>query len=262
MTNQPSFFRHFFLNLRMPYMDLATKFLCCLFLFMEMAFLGAAIWPTAWLILTFSPKISSPAAWTLLILAAVLVFNYAYLIAILIIRIIIPRPREGYFPRRENGRPPAEGLILMLNLFLVMARYLTPWAALFSSVLVNLFPLHFFYRRFFGPDTPTITLGDLYRCLDPYLVEAGRNVQFGFACTILGHIFDDNGLLIQKVKIGDYAVVGGESTIMPGVEVGHHAVIGSRSLVLSGTRIKPYELWAGTPARKIKDLTPGNRVQE
>jgi hypothetical protein len=256
MTDYKSIFRLFLQNYRMPYMDFASKLLCCLFMLSILVLFGVAIWPTSWFLLTFSPKATTPLDWTLLILAAILVFNYAYLVAILIVRILIPKPKEGYFPRQENGRPPIEGFLLMLNFFLVMARYLTPWAALFSSVLVNLFPLHFFYRQFFGPDMPTIAAGDLYRCTDPYLLEAGKNVQFGFGCTILGHIFDNDGLLIQKVKIGDHAVVGSESLIMPGVEIGHHAVIGTRALVLVGTVIKPYELWAGTPARKIKDMHP------
>lgn len=99
-------------------------------------------------------------------------------------------------------------------------------------------------------------MGDVYVCLDPYLMTAGSNVQFGFDCLIICHLFDNRGLLIRGVSIGDDAVVGGKSLIMPGVTIGHHAVVGARSLVATGTDIKPYEFWAGTPARKIRDIQP------
>ena len=48
---------------------------------------------------------------------------------------------------------------------------------------------------------------------------------------------------------------------MPGVEVGHHAVVGNRSNVTPGTIIKPYEFWAGVPAKKIKDLAPEGQMR-
>ncbi|MDO9111679.1 MAG: hypothetical protein Q7U40_13555, partial [Desulfatirhabdiaceae bacterium] len=73
---------------------------------------------------------------------------------------------------------------------------------------------------------------------------------------IIGHIIDNNGLLIRKVKIGDHAWVDALSLIMPGVEIGDRAVIGAQAMVSVGTIINPYEYWAGTPARKIKDLHP------
>jgi len=243
-------------------MDTAKRLLLFLFLIMELILIGAALWPTCWLILTYAPRASTPIHWVLLILGAILVFNYGYLLALLALRLIIPVPKEGYFPRRPDGRPPAEALIPMLNFLLVKARFHTPWAALFSSVLVNIFPLHYLFRRYFGPHTSSATLGDTYYCLDPYLLEAGKNVQFGFNCVITGHIFDNKGFLVRRVKIGDHAVIGGDSTLMPGVEVGHHAFVGNRSNVTPGTIIKPYEFWAGVPARKIKDLSPEGQMRQ
>jgi acetyltransferase-like isoleucine patch superfamily enzyme len=153
-------------------------------------------------------------------------------------------------------------MIFMLNVMLIKARLQTPWAGLFSSVLVNLFPLRHLYPRIFGPHTRSNSMGDVYLALDPYYLEVGEQVTIGFHATILCHYFDRRGLYIKRVKIGDGAVVGGESTLMPGVEVGHHAVIGSRSLVMPNTMIGPYEFWAGTPARKIRDLAPESTLQK
>jgi acetyltransferase-like isoleucine patch superfamily enzyme len=126
---------------------------------------------------------------------------------------------------------------------------------MFSSVLVNIFPLDLLYRTFFGPRSWSATMGDTVYCIDPHMVEVGRNVQLGFHCTLIGHLFDNRGMLLRKIVIEDHAVVGGESTLMPGVRVGHHSIIGVRSVVPAETTIPPYEYWAGTPARKVKNLT-------
>jgi hypothetical protein len=76
----------------------------------------------------------------------------------------------------------------MLNALLVILRFRSPWATFISSLLVNTFPLRCFYRRFFGPDTSSTTIGDNYVCLDPYMVKAGKNVQFGAFSVIAGHV--------------------------------------------------------------------------
>ena len=245
----------------MPKADTGKRLLLFLFLVMEFILIGAALWPTCWLILTYAPRANTPTHWVILILGSILVFNYVYLLALLILRIIIPKPREGSFPRRSDGRPPPEAFVFMLNILLVKARFEPPWARLISSVLVNIFPLHYLFRRFFGPNTPSTTIGDTYNCLDPCLIVIGENVVLGFNCTIIAHIYDNHGFLIRKVKIGDHAVIGGESIIMPGVEVGHHSMVGSCTLVPPNTIIKPYEYWAGIPARKIKDLTPEDHIR-
>ena len=223
----------------------------------ELVMMGVGLWPAAWLVLRFGPSATSPGAWVVIIIGAVLLFNYGYLIALLASRIILPRPKEGVYPVQPGRRPPGPVILFMLNLLLVKARYDPPWAAMFSSVLANTFPLGFLFARLFGPRTRSLTMGDTIYLLDPHLVEIGRNVQLGFRCTIIAHLFDNRGLHIRRVKIGDHAVVGGQSTIMAGVEIGEHAVVASRSQVRPNTIIKPYEYWAGNPARKVKDLRPG-----
>lgn len=243
-------------------MDVGKRLLLGLCLMIELVLMAAALWPTVWVVLRWAPWARTTWHWVLLILAAVLVFNYGYLIALLVLRLVIPRPKEGYYPIGEDRRVPRQAVTFMFNLLLVKARFDPPWAAMFSSVLVNVFPLALLYRRFFGPRTWSLTMGDTIYCLDPCLVEVGRNVQLGFHCVLIAHLFDNRGLLIRKVVIEDNAVVGGESTLMPGVRVGHHAVVASRSLVPADTVIGPYEYWAGTPARKIKSLAPAEPAAE
>jgi len=46
------------------------------------------------------------------------------------------------------------------------------------------------------------------------------------------------------------------ATLLDGVVVGKGAVVAANSLVLSNTKIEPYTVWAGVPAKKMKDLAP------
>jgi hypothetical protein len=234
--------------------DSGKRVLLVVGLILELIMMAVGLWPAVWLVMRFASGASTPGHWVLLVLGAVLVFNFGYLVALLLFRIILPYPREGLHKISADGKVPPAIRRFMLNVLLVKARVEPPWAAMFSSVLTRVPPLGPLFARFFGPHTTSVTLGDTITVIDPHLVEAGKNVQFGYGCTIVAHHYDNRGMLIKKVKIGDYAVIGGESTIMAGVEIGDHAIVASRSVVRPNTKIGPYEYWGGVPAKKIKVL--------
>lgn len=236
--------------------DVGKRFLLILGLGVNLALMAFALWPTAWLVLHYAGRAHTPGQWVLLILAAVMVFNYAYLVALLIARLLTPYPKPGHYPIPAGGTVSPVLLVFMLNVLLLKARREPPWAMMFSAVLSDVPPLGRIFRRTFGPRTTSCTLGDTVLFLDPYLLEAGKNVQFGYDCVITGHHFDNRGMVIAKVTIGDGAVIGGMSVIMAGTEIGHHAVVGLRAVVRPFTKIGPYEYWDGNPAQKIKDLRP------
>lgn len=242
--------------------DLGKRILLVVCLGMELCMMAVGLWPAAWLVMHFAPSAATPGDWVWIIFGALFVFSFGYLVGLLIFRILIPYPAEGLHKIPTSGRMPPVFIWFMLNVLLVKAREEPPWAAMFSAVLARIWPLSPLFRRFFGPRTTSTTLGDTVRFIDPYFVEAGKNVEFGFNCTLVAHHFDNRGLLIKKVKIGDHAVIGGECTIMAGVEIGEHAVVGNRSVVKPNTKIGPYEFWSGQPAVKIKDLTPDSPVPE
>ncbi len=239
--------------------NVGKRFLLVLGFSLQLLMMAAGLWPAAWLVLHYAPAARSPGHWVLIILGAVIVFNYGYLVALLLLRIMIPRPKEGIYAISPGGSIPGQIIVFMLNALLIKARFEPPWAATFSSVMANTFPLRPLFVRFFGPRTTSTTLGDIIFCLDPHLIEIGHNVQLGFQCTIAAHLFDNRKLIIRKVIIEDNAVIGGQAGLLPGVRVGHHAIIAGRAHVQPNTVIGPYEYWAGDPARKIKTLTSGDQ---
>jgi hypothetical protein len=220
----------------------------------EMVMIAAGLFPAVWLVMAGRDWATSPGHWVLLLLGAILLFNYGYLVGLLAFRLVLPRPREGFYPVHPGRRLPGQVIVYAMNLLLTKARYEPPWAMMFSSVLANTFPLRPLFVRWFGPRSKSLSMGDTIFMIDPCLVEIGRNVVLGFHCVIVGHLLDNRGLQIRKVHIEDGAVIGGETALMPGVRIGHHAVVAVRSFVPPGTVIGPYEYWSGSPAKKIKDL--------
>ena len=61
----------------------------------------------------------------------------------------------------------------------------------------------------------------------------------------------DAPLVVKPTKIGNNVFIGIGAKIMPGVVIGDRAVIGANAVVT--TSVPGGEIWAGVPAKKIKD---------
>lgn len=75
-------------------------------------------------------------------------------------------------------------------------------------------------------------------------IEIGDYVSIGHNVTIHG------------AHVRDYALIGMGSTLLDDAEVGEGAIVAAGALVLKGTKIGPYEIWGGVPAKFIKKADP------
>ena len=75
-------------------------------------------------------------------------------------------------------------------------------------------------------------------------IEIGDNVSIGHNVTLHG------------CHVGDYALIGMGSVVMDDAIVGEGAIVAAGSVVLANTVIEPYSLYAGTPAKFIKKVSP------
>jgi carbonic anhydrase/acetyltransferase-like protein (isoleucine patch superfamily) len=80
-------------------------------------------------------------------------------------------------------------------------------------------------------------------------IEIGDNVSVGHNVTIHG------------AKIEDNVLVGIGATILDHAVIGHNSIIAANSLILSGTIVEPNSIYAGVPAKKVKDIEP-NQTKE
>ena len=76
------------------------------------------------------------------------------------------------------------------------------------------------------------------------VVEIGDNVSVGHNVTIHGAKIEDNVLIGIGATVLDHAVIGSNS------------IIAANSLVLTGTIVEPNSIYAGVPAKKVKDIEP------
>ncbi len=113
-----------------------------------------------------------------------------------------------------------------------------------------------------------ITFGDRSGCSYYCIIESTNLVQIGNYTGIAEFtvIRDTNHLvygtkehwrytpqIAQPIIIGDSCLIGSRCYIMPGVTIGEGAVIHAGSIVTKD--VGPYEIWAGSPARKVAHRT-------
>lgn len=90
-------------------------------------------------------------------------------------------------------------------------------------------------------------------------LEIGSYTRIGPNVTILDqdHTYEKSDLImnqhadIQKVKIGKDVWIGANAIVLKGITIGDGAILGAGSVVTKN--IPPYEIWAGVPAKFIKE---------
>jgi carbonic anhydrase/acetyltransferase-like protein (isoleucine patch superfamily) len=75
-------------------------------------------------------------------------------------------------------------------------------------------------------------------------IEIGDNVSIG------------HNVCIHGAKIEDNVLIGIGATILDHVVIGSNSIIAANSLVLTGTVVEPGSIYAGVPAKKVKDVEP------
>ncbi|PAK53597.1 gamma carbonic anhydrase family protein [Paenibacillus sp. 7541] len=99
--------------------------------------------------------------------------------------------------------------------------------------------------------------------LAPITIGERCNIQDG----VVGHVNAGQPLLLEdEVSVGHSAIIHGctigkgsligmGAILLNGAELGEYALIGAGSVVTENTRIPPYTLCLGTPARVVRELT-------
>ena len=78
--------------------------------------------------------------------------------------------------------------------------------------------------------------------------DAGIPLRVGRGVTV-GH-----QVMLHGCEIGDYSLIGINSTILNGAKIGKSCIIGANSLVTEGTEIADYSLVMGSPAKVVRQL--------
>jgi len=68
-----------------------------------------------------------------------------------------------------------------------------------------------------------------------------------------GHV--GHGAVVHGCTIGRNALIGMNAVLMDDVVVGEDCIVGATSFVKEGTELPPRTLWAGCPAKQIRELS-------
>lgn len=101
-------------------------------------------------------------------------------------------------------------------------------------------------------DVHSIRIGRNTNIQDGSVVHCTKNQ---FSTTIGDNVTIGHLALLHGCVVEDGAFIGMKSCIMDGVVVESGAMVAAGAMVTPGKRVKAGELWAGSPARYLRDLT-------
>jgi carbonic anhydrase/acetyltransferase-like protein (isoleucine patch superfamily) len=102
-------------------------------------------------------------------------------------------------------------------------------------------------------DVHSITIGNQTNIQDGAIIHC----TYQKACTVIGNnVSIAHGAIVHGCTIEDNVLVGMGAIIMDNAIIGEGSVVAAGAIVLAGTRVEPGSLYAGIPARRIKDAGP------
>ncbi len=102
-------------------------------------------------------------------------------------------------------------------------------------------------------DVNSIRLGNKVNVQDGVIIHC----TFEKTKTIVGHnVSIGHNAIVHGCTIKDNVLIGMGAIIMDNAEIGSNTIIAAGAVVLEGTRVESSCIYAGIPARKIKDIPP------
>ena len=102
-------------------------------------------------------------------------------------------------------------------------------------------------------DVHSITIGNNTNIQDGAVIHA----TYQKAKTVIGNnVSIAHNAVVHGCTLEDNVLIGMGAIVMDDVVVGRGSVVGAGSVVLPGTVIDPGSIYAGAPARRIKDTGP------
>ncbi|HYG77896.1 MAG TPA: gamma carbonic anhydrase family protein [Planctomycetota bacterium] len=85
------------------------------------------------------------------------------------------------------------------------------------------------------------------------------HIDQGYACIVGNRVTVGHNAIVHGCVVRDGALIGISATVLSRAEIGEGALIAAGALVLEGTKVPPHTLWAGVPAKQVKELDPNQR---
>ena len=102
-------------------------------------------------------------------------------------------------------------------------------------------------------DVNSIIMGDRVNIQDGAVVHC----TYKKTQTIIGNnVSIAHNAIVHGCIIEDEVLIGMGAIVMDGAVIGKNAIIGAGAIVTQNTKVPPGTVWAGNPAKYIKDVSP------
>lgn len=111
-------------------------------------------------------------------------------------------------------------------------------------------------------DVNTITIGDRTNIQDGVVIHTLYDGSKHPSQTHIGNdVSIGHNAVIHGATIGDDCLIGMGATVLDNAVVPSGCIIAANALVLSNAKLEPNSVYAGVPARKVKEVTPEQREE-
>ncbi|NHI82764.1 MAG: hypothetical protein EAX81_00485 [Candidatus Thorarchaeota archaeon] len=189
--------------------------------------------------------------WFIVFLPTLVFVCYGIFLALLAItfrlsRRLIPFLEDGYYSLKSE--------VWLLYEFYEVYYIVFPYFAWFFSVFFDVKPRHIWFGAKIGYNT-VVGNGRLF---NPERTVIGDNCFFGYDAVISGHVYEDDRLYINTVRIGNNVTVGANAVILAGADIGNNVIIGANTVVPKDKVIPDNTIWVHGKAipRRMTDSAP------
>ena len=115
------------------------------------------------------------------------------------------------------------------------------------------------YNAVLRGDVNFIKIGNKVNIQDNAMVHC----TYQKAGTSLGNeVSVGHNAIVHGCTIDDKVLIGMGAIVMDNVHVGTGSIIAAGAVVKENTKIPPYTLWAGVPAKQVKTLDPKTSIEK
>ncbi len=109
-------------------------------------------------------------------------------------------------------------------------------------------------------DVNSIVIGDRTNIQDGTVIHTLFSGSKNPSKTIIGNdVSVGHNATIHGAIIEDSCLIGMGATVLDNAVVASGCIVAANSLVLSNAKLEPNSVYAGVPAKKVKDVTPEQR---
>ncbi|HUR09923.1 MAG TPA: gamma carbonic anhydrase family protein [Flavitalea sp.] len=102
-------------------------------------------------------------------------------------------------------------------------------------------------------DVNTIRMGNKVNVQDGAVIHC----TFKKTSAIIGnHVSIGHNAIVHGCTVHDNVLIGMGAIVMDNAVIGSNSIIAAGAVVLEGVQVEPGSIYAGIPARKVKDVSP------